>query len=173
MLKFVTAIYDLNKTDFLSRTFNIINPTDEGFTYKWESLEATSRNLSLFNCHTQKGSVDGKKLTEATFSFIPNELGTFEKFYNFVIEKYELITTFLMVGTAREPCVFFSTPHVVLKNTIMGIEVTDFLYIKNNEQFPLNYHFKKYSTYSEGRQQKLIVQPLIGTLPANGELPIR
>lgn len=150
----------------------MINPTNDSFTYKWEAVQTLDNDLSLFNCYTPNGTVDGNKLTEAIFSFMPNELGTYEKFYRFVIEKYELSTTFLMVGIAREPCVFFKSPHLNMKNTILGIEVTDQMNLRNNENFNLTFRFKKYSTYSEGRQQKLIVQPINGTLPANDEIPI-
>lgn len=136
-------------------------------------METIDKDLSLFNCLTPNGTVDGRQLTEAIFSFIPNELGVYEKFYQFVIEKYELSTTFLMAGTARDPCIYFSTPHITLKNTILGIDINDYVQIKNNEEFNLNYRFKKYTTYSEGRQQKLIVDPITGSVPAKSEFTIK
>lgn len=142
------------------------------FTYKWDTVNLLEKSISLFNCYTPKGTVEGNKLTEAIFSFIPNELGTFEKFYQFVIERYELSTTFLMVGNAREPCVFFTSPHIMMKNTIMGIEVSEIVYLRNNETFDLNYRFKKYTMYCEGRQQKLDVRPSSGAIGANNEIQI-
>lgn len=112
-------------------------------------------------------------MVEAIFSFVPCILGTFEKFYDFHIEKYNLTTNFLMVGVAREPCVFFSTPHLTLNNTVTGIDVADHVTLKNNENVDLLFRFKKYSTYSEGREQKLNVEPLEGSLAAESETKIK
>lgn len=113
------------------------------------------------------------RVVEAIFSFIPCILGTFEKFYDFHIEKYNLTTKFLMVGVAREPCVFFSTPHLALNDTVTGIDVTDYVTLQNNEDVDLLFRFKKYSTYSEGRQQKLNVEPSEGVLVAKSETKIK
>lgn len=112
-------------------------------------------------------------MAQATFGFLPQSTGTFEAFYRFYIQKYNLSRTFLLAGIAREPNICFTRPHVHMKPTVTGIDITEYIDLKNNENFEVDFKFKKESLYSEARLQALTVNPLKGILQPHGEQEIK
>lgn len=58
------------------RTFNVINPTDEGYEFVFE-LQVAEDNPELIpiHCNMLKGFVEGGTSTEVTFTFSPTAPG--------------------------------------------------------------------------------------------------
>lgn len=95
---------------------------------------------------------------------MPPSTGTFEAFYIFSVDKHKFTKTFLMVGHAREPNVFFDNPYLQIRPSVIGVDITQSTCIKNNEDFEINFKFEKESTYGDAHQQKLTVVPLKGEI---------
>lgn len=90
--------------------------------------------------------------------------GVFEAFYIFEVPDYKLSTQFLLFGVARNPHVCFEKPHINLKPTVLGVEVSEEISLKNSEMVTCNYRISKESLTSVDRDQTLLVEPLYGTL---------
>ncbi|GJQ69846.1 hypothetical protein Trydic_g22394 [Trypoxylus dichotomus] len=155
-----------------TRKFNIINPTGESFSFRWTPAPRNNNDISLFHCNTPEGSVTKGKMAEAFFTFVPRKHGTFETFYLFIIEKYNIATTFLLTGVARNPCIFFSTSHLVLEGTLANVEVTDTVTLHNKDNVTLNFKFRKGSLFNDDRTRKVMVEPMEGALTSNSSLLI-
>lgn len=155
------------------RTFNVINPTGESFDFKWKSASTRNNDISLFHCNTPEGSVAKGKVAESSFTFIPQRHGTFEAFYIFAIEKYDINATFLLTAVARNPCVFFSANHVSMKGTLINVEVRDSVILQNNEDFPLDFGFKRMSLLNKDRTRTISAEPMNGTLKPKSKFLIR
>lgn len=117
--------------------------------------------------------VDKGKSVEAIFSYIPQTLGTHEAFYIFVIKKYDLKTNFLLVGEARNPKVYFEKPHVNLKPTVLGVETSDEVVLRNDDTTDFAFKIIKESLHSAGHLQQITVQPMKGHLNPHSAMSLR
>ncbi|KAI4465642.1 dlec1 deleted in lung and esophageal cancer 1 [Holotrichia oblita] len=156
-----------------TRKFNVINPTGESFNFQWKPSSTDNNNVSLFYCNTHTGSVARGKMAESSFTFIPEQHGTFESLYVFTIEKYNIKALFLLTAVARNPCVFFSSSNVSLKSTLVNVEVAETIILENKEDLSLNFQFIKSSLFTNDRTKKIVVEPTHGTLAAKSKFPIR
>ena len=145
------------------------NPTKEEFIYTWQPAVKFSPELSCFHCHTPNGTLAKGKTAEMVFSFIPQACGIFEEFYFFHIPLRDIEAVFLLVGTAREPRIYFEKSHVALPPTVVGIDVTQNVMLKNEESEKYHFKFGKLPMMSDG----LSIQPSQGFLEPNEVLPIR
>lgn len=150
-----------------------MNPTDEAFSYKWTPSTLNETGLSFFNCHTPHGTIAKGKTAEAIFSFVPQTFGTYEAFYNFHIKKWNLTRSFLLFGVARNPNVHFEKPHVTMKPTILGVDATDEVLLKNEDHADFAFKFSKESLYSGGHLESIKIQPMHGLLKAGYSQLIR
>lgn len=67
-----------------------------------------------------EGMAERGKQTDLAFTFLAEDVGVFESFWLFSIERYNLECLFLVVGIVTEPSVHCLTVHVKLKPTILG-----------------------------------------------------
>lgn len=151
------------------RKFLLRNPTKEAFFYNWSLAHPNNPHLSCFHCHTPNGMVSKGKTVEMIFSFIPQDCGTFEEFYYFTIPLHNIQVTFLLVGFAREPKIYFDQNHLTLPSTLIGVDVHDSVILQNDENEKFWFKFGKFSMCTEG----LTVEPLSGVLHPQEQLPIR
>lgn len=114
------------------------------------------------------------KSAEAVFVFTPIELGTFEAFFVFEIERYELKASFLMVGVAREPRIYFGRTHVELAPTTIGVAVTsDVKLINDEEEEEFRFRFIKESFVGDSGMQVVQIEPNCGILAPKSEYNLK
>lgn len=104
-----------------SRNFHLINPTTDDYRFSWtdRTLHRVDK-MPNFHCTVPQGIAKRGKQTDLAFTFLAEEVGVFESFWLFSIERYNLECLFLVVGVVREPLVHCLTVHVKLKPTILG-----------------------------------------------------
>lgn len=157
----------------LRRKFNLINPRSRTLSFKWRASKNASNNISLFKCLTPDGAVTGGRMSEMVFSFLPNGLGTFEELYEFKADGDSEGGKILLVGRAKEPCVYFSQPLVDLRPTLVGINVSDHVGLINSEGEDYEFRILKDTLYTQGREHRLQMSPSKGYVKAGEELRIR
>lgn len=164
----------LNQKPFcFYRKFNIFNPTAENLSYKWVSIQTTSKSAFSFNCLNPSGVIQRGSSTEAIFTFCPQSFGIFEAFYHFDVPKYDLTTNFLLYGIARKPKVYFDKPHINLKPCVLGIEVVDEIFLKNDDNVPCKFKILKESLASSTKDHNLVLDSLHGELLPHSSKPIK
>ncbi|KAK2576816.1 hypothetical protein KPH14_005450 [Odynerus spinipes] len=153
-----------------TKRFRMINPTADDYHFSWK--DCTLRPLDEipnFQSQVSEGIAERGKQTEMVFTFMSTDVGTFESFWLFSIEQYNLKCMFLLVAIVKEPVVHCTIPHLKLKPTILGHEVRDTTSVINKENFDISFQISPESLYSEGRYQNITVTPMNGVIKANGE----
>lgn len=64
-----------NYCKFISRAFNVINPTNEAYEFIFEMVISDKPELVPVHCNMLKGFVDGGTSTEVEFTFSPTAPG--------------------------------------------------------------------------------------------------
>lgn len=148
------------------KEFFLINPTTENYRFYWKDLTLReSDQLPFFHCAREQDVAESGKRTKITFSFFAQEIGTFQAFWRFSIDRYDLQTLFLLVTTITEPSIHFSETRLKMKPTIVGVKVTDHLTIVNDENSSFSWKILASSLHSEeGAFQKLVGAPMSGIL---------
>ncbi|XP_043487241.1 hydrocephalus-inducing protein-like [Polistes fuscatus] len=153
-----------------TKKFPMINPTADNYHFSWKDHTPCSINeLSNFQCLTSEGIAERGKQTEMVFTFLSTNVGTFESFWMFSIEQYDLKCLFLFVAIVKEPVIYCTKPHLKLKPTVLDLEVEDSVSIINKEDFNISFQISEESLYSEGRYQNITVTPMNGVLKANDQ----
>ncbi|XP_011879966.1 PREDICTED: hydrocephalus-inducing protein-like [Vollenhovia emeryi] len=152
------------------RKFRMINPTSDDYHFAWEDrTRHIVGEIPKFQCTFPEGVAERGKQVDFAFTFLAEDTGTFESFWLFRVEKYNLKCSFLLVATVREPSVCCSLAHLKMRPTVLGVSVRESVSVTNNEEFQLPFRIARDSLYSEGRLQYLKIAPMSGTLPAKGE----
>nr|KAF7425254.1 hypothetical protein H0235_007692 [Vespula pensylvanica] len=154
-----------------TKRFPMINPTADNYHFSWKNHTPYFINeVTNFQCLVPEGVAERGKQTEMAFTFLSTDVGIFESFWMFSIEKYDLECLFLFVAIVKEPVVYCTKPYLKMKPTLLvDLEVQDSVSIINKEDFDISFQISKESLYSEGHYQNIIVTPMNGILKANGE----
>ncbi|XP_063234801.1 hydrocephalus-inducing protein-like [Bacillus rossius redtenbacheri] len=153
-----------------TKEFYIVNPTEQNYAFFWRKDFPSSTNLvEPIVCHTPHGFLESGKKIQVSFSFTAADVGVFESFWTLTIPLFDVQTLFLLVGIAKEPSVYFLKAHVNLQPTVKGVKTqTDFVLV-NDEDIALSFNFVSESLFSDGRAEKLNVQPVAGVLSPMSE----
>ncbi|XP_053973139.1 hydrocephalus-inducing protein-like [Hylaeus volcanicus] len=152
------------------KKFHLINPTTDDYYFTWrDRTPHLADKISNFHCTVPEGIAERGKQTDLAFTFLAEDVGVFESFWLFSIDRYNLQCLFLVVGTVTEPSVHCLTVHVKLKPTILGHNVRDSIRLLNDEDFHAPFRVVEESLYSEGKFQKLNVTPMTGSLEPKKE----
>jgi hypothetical protein len=73
-----------------------------------------------FQCLLPEGIAERGKQVDFEFTFFAKDIGIFESFWLFSIEKCNLECLFLLVANVREPSVYFPAAHLKMKPTVLG-----------------------------------------------------
>lgn len=107
------------------REFNLINPTLDDYDFIWtDCTDYKLAEVSNFHCPTPKGNIQQGKRSKVSFTFHAENLGTFESFWSFKIDKYALESLFLIVANVVEPQAYCLPVHLQMKPTVLGIIIT-------------------------------------------------
>ncbi|XP_039306783.1 hydrocephalus-inducing protein homolog [Solenopsis invicta] len=152
------------------KKFRMINPTSDDYRFTWEDrTRHIEGDIPKFHCELPEGIAERGKQVDFAFTFLAQNIGTFESFWLFRIEKYDLEYLFLLVATVREPSICCSLAHLKMRPTVLGINVRESVNVINNEEFQIPFQIARDSLYSEGRLQCLKISPMSGILPAKGD----
>lgn len=100
----------------------------DDYHFSWKNRTFLSGiEISNFHCTVTEGIAERGKRTDMSFTFLANDVGVFESFWLFSIERYNLECLFLVVGIVTEPSVYCMMAHVKLKPTILGSTLESFL----------------------------------------------
>lgn len=103
------------------RKFRMINPTSDDYHFIWKDrTRRVESEISNFHCVFPEGIAERGKQVDFVFTFLAENIGTFESFWLFSIEKYNLEYLFLFVAIVREPSVCCSLVHLKMKPTVLG-----------------------------------------------------
>ncbi|XP_071647191.1 hydrocephalus-inducing protein isoform X1 [Temnothorax longispinosus] len=150
--------------------FRMINPTSDDYHFAWEDRTRHAEGeIPKFHCTLPEGIAERGKQVDFAFTFLAEDIGIFESFWLFRVEKYNLECFFLFVATVRESSVCCSLAHLKMRPTVLGTNVRGSVSIINNEEFQIPFHIARDSLYSEGRLQHLKITPMSGILPAKSE----
>ncbi|XP_018395325.1 PREDICTED: hydrocephalus-inducing protein [Cyphomyrmex costatus] len=152
------------------KKFRMINPTSDDYHFIWEDRTRHVENeIPKFHCALSEGIAERGKQVDFSFTFLAENIGIFESFWLFRIEKYNLECLFLFVATVREPLVCCPRIHLKMRPTVIGINVRESISVINKEEFQIPFQIARDSLYSEGCLQYLKITPISGILPAKGE----
>lgn len=103
------------------RKFRMINPTSEDYCFAWsDRTRYAEGEIPNFHCVLSEGVAERGKQVVFAFAFLAECVGTFESFWLFSIEKYNLECLFLLVAIVREPLVYCPLAHLRIKPTVLG-----------------------------------------------------
>nr|XP_012219399.1 PREDICTED: hydrocephalus-inducing protein homolog [Linepithema humile] len=152
------------------KRFRMINPTSDDYYFTWKDQTRRMEDEILnFQCILPEGIAERGKQIDFEFTFFAEDIGIFESFWLFSIEKYNLECLFLFVANVREPSVYCSLAHLKMKPTVLGVNVRESISIINNEEFEISFQVAQDSLYSEGCLQNLKIAPMNGILNAKGK----
>ncbi|XP_017794375.1 PREDICTED: hydrocephalus-inducing protein homolog [Habropoda laboriosa] len=152
------------------KKFHLINPTSDDYHFSWrDRTQHKTDEISNFHCTVTEGVAERGKRTDLAFTFLAEDVGVFESFWLFSIDRYNLECLFLVAAVVTEPSVHCLTVHVKLKPTILGHNVRDTIKLLNNEDFHIPFKVAEESLFSEGKFQKLAVTPATGSLVSKSE----
>lgn len=133
-----------------TKRFYVINPTSLAYDFEWKRInEDKGANPGFFRCVTQKGSILSGKKSEMIFEYTPDLIGTHESYWIFEIPSEKIIQYFLMVGSVKEPNVFFDMGKINFGPLLIGGKNKEIVNIKNMEDVPLTFNFDKESVKGE------------------------
>lgn len=99
----------------------MINPTADNYHFSWKNHTPYFINeVTNFQCLVPEGVAERGKQTEMAFTFLSTDVGIFESFWMFSIEKYDLECLFLFVAIVKEPVVYCTKPYLKMKPTLLG-----------------------------------------------------
>ncbi|XP_063801928.1 hydrocephalus-inducing protein homolog isoform X2 [Pseudophryne corroboree] len=157
----------------VSRTFGIINPTDSPYSFQWTCEDPASvQGSPAFRCLNEREEIQSKKKVEITFEFIPQVLDITESFWSFTIPEQNISVPFLLVGKALEPSVSLDRSHLNFRSLLIGQEAQESVFLINNENKSLSFAIRECSRFSEGHIHSVTVNPMDGTIPPLGRIPI-
>lgn len=117
----LSVVKHLTLLNSFHRGFSLINPTLDEYDFFWtDCTNYDSTEIALFHCLTPNGSIKPGKRSRAEFTYHPGNVGTFESFWSFRIDKYNLETLFLLVAHVVEPKVYCLPTHLKMKPTLLG-----------------------------------------------------
>ena len=99
--------------------FNVINPTDQNFSYSWRDVTLYESEVSNFHCSTIDGTIESGE-AEMKFSFVSQKVGIHESFWEFCIPKQNVVVPFLFVAIVTEPLVYIQPSHLEFCPTVKG-----------------------------------------------------
>ncbi|XP_072764383.1 hydrocephalus-inducing protein homolog [Anoplolepis gracilipes] len=168
-----TRVIELNVVgigDTHIKKFRMINPTSDDYHFAWKDrTRRVESEVPNFHCVFPEGIAERGKQVDFVFTFLAEDIGTFESFWLFSIEKYNLECLFLFVAIVREPSVYCSLVHLKMKPTVLGVNIRESISVINNEEFQLSFQIVRDSLYSEGRVQSLKLMPMNGILNPKDE----
>ncbi|KAM0731376.1 Hydrocephalus-inducing protein [Formica fusca] len=168
-----TRVIELNVIgigDTHVKKFRMINPTSDDYHFIWKDrTRRVESEISNFHCVFPEGIAERGKQVDFVFTFLAENIGTFESFWLFSIEKYNLEYLFLFVAIVREPSVCCSLVHLKMKPTVLGVNIREPISVINNEELQLSFQIARDSLYSEGRVQSLKITPMNGILNPKDE----
>ncbi|XP_056381388.1 hydrocephalus-inducing protein homolog isoform X2 [Hyla sarda] len=155
------------------RTFNIVNPTKDIYSFLWICEDLPSlQSPPAFHCLNQQGVIQAEKKVEISFEFIPQVLDITESFWTFSIPEQNISVPFLFVGKALEPSISLDRSHLNFRSLLIGKEVQESICLINNEKKSFNFAIRDSSRFSEGCSHFLTVRPMGGTVPPQSRAPI-
>ncbi|XP_058802835.1 hydrocephalus-inducing protein homolog [Phymastichus coffea] len=151
-----------------ARSLYLINPTTEDYSFRWSRLSIEDDdNPFVMQCSQENGFVERGKRTRTTFILAPKRVGTFETFWTFEIDKYDLKVLFLIVAHVCEPSVTCKNTLLKLPTATIGDVRTATFKMTNNETCCLKFWVDENSMFSDGRLQRIIVCPSTCVLKPN------
>ena len=94
----------------------------EDYNFWWSDYTIYQlEDVPSFTCETTEGRIERGKQSSVSFTFFAQDIGTFESFWSFKIDKYEAETLFLLVAHVTNPEVYCLPVHLQLKPTVLGI----------------------------------------------------
>ncbi|XP_066585112.1 hydrocephalus-inducing protein homolog [Prorops nasuta] len=160
--------------DIHIKKFNLINITRYSYNFSWTNKTGNfDGDVQKFQCLTPEGKAESGKKAEMCFSFLADNIGTYESFWLFSIKQLRFECLFLFVGIVKEPSVYCQRNYIKMKPTVLGINVQDFITIVNNEEISIPYEIQEDSLYSEGSQECLTVNPMSGILSPKKEQSLK
>ncbi|XP_052747107.1 hydrocephalus-inducing protein-like [Bicyclus anynana] len=155
------------------KTFDVINPTCEGYEFVFEMVLSDKPELIPMHCNMLKGYVEGGTSTEVVFTFSPTSPGVYESQWKFVISAYNLVINLLVVGIVREPIVNFVPTILIIRNSLVGFKTNNEVILRNNESECLSFEFKGNSICDESGKTPVIVEPEKGVLKPKSDTSIK
>lgn len=118
----------INISLWFTRDFNLVNPTMDDYNFSWSDRTIHQmEDVPNFHCRTLEGFVQRGKRSNVSFTFHAEDMGTFESFWSFKIDKYKLETLFLIVAHVIEPEVYCLPVHLQMKATALGNKISSFI----------------------------------------------
>ncbi|ELT89592.1 hypothetical protein CAPTEDRAFT_222082 [Capitella teleta] len=156
-----------------SRKFDIYNPSNQDYTYKWlNEDEFNPKKESDFRCIVTAGTIRSGKKVQVGFEFVSSEQTLVESFWKFVIPELNIVIPFLVVGNTLDPGVSLDRSHLNFKSLLIGHEAVESVSILNDEPVPLQFSFVESSCHAPGHSSALSVHPSSGTVPAKSSFPV-
>jgi hypothetical protein len=141
---------------------------------------------SPFACAFGSGVVQSGRKFEMVFDYTPVEDVLSESLWRFAVPELGLSVPVLLVGTVKDPRVRLDKSRLDFKSIILNRTAMETVYVVNQESTPFNFSVDKASlaafaaaasAYSvaggkTAAQPTVSVEPMQGTVPANGRLPL-
>ena len=159
-----------------TKRFLVLNPTSVAYAFRWAPVPAAGAAppVPAFRCLTPEGVIAPGKRYDMVFEFVPEVEGTSEAFFDFKIDEQSISVPFLFAGTVVEPAVQFEVSSVNFGKVLTGTKIREIVALSNHENTPFAFNFDQSSwVLPDGSNPRaLTFEPMSGTVPANGFLPI-
>eukprot|EP00929_Paragymnodinium_shiwhaense_P012789 TRINITY_DN120685_c0_g1_i1.p1 TRINITY_DN120685_c0_g1~~TRINITY_DN120685_c0_g1_i1.p1 ORF type:complete len:3365 (+),score=726.60 TRINITY_DN120685_c0_g1_i1:1028-10096(+) len=158
-----------------TKRFYVLNPTAESYEFQWTPEQKDPYSQSEndpFRCLSRRGTIQSGKKYEMVFEYMPNAVGTHESCWTFSLLKHDVVQSFLLVGSVKEPRVGMDTPNINFNRLLLGGQSTEKFHIVNKEHIPFSFAFERSSFDADGQLPVLSVSPMSGVVGPGASFPV-
>ncbi|CAM9222413.1 unnamed protein product, partial [Heterosigma akashiwo] len=165
-----------------TRRFHVVNPTAAPYDFVWE---AQGEPAPAWRCATPKGHLLPGRRGEMVFEYTPEAVGVAEAFFRFRVPSQGVDELFLFTGRVQDPDIFLDASRLDFKALLLGQVATETVHLVNREHLPFTFAFDRMALGlgpaaaaapgggAHHRRPVLDVQPMTGTVPPNGRVPLQ
>lgn len=170
----VIEVEAIGLQDTVSKRFTVVNPTKEPYHFQWvnEDDEDVKRRR-CFQCLVQSDVIQPGTKRDCAFKFTSAAVGVTESFWRFSVPELGISVPFLLVGNTHEPLISFDRARISFKPLLIGHEAIGLANIVNEENRPFDFEVEPSSLLLPAEDGLLEVEPMRGTIPAKGKLPVQ
>ena len=162
-------------------SFFMTNPVDVDYEFKWkcQNIDAgmpMTKGIVIetgpFRILTAHGVLKAGKKIEIIVEFVPLTLQVTESFWKLCIPEHNIDVPFMIVGRALEPRVSSNKNVIQMMPLLVGQTLKQTFVLRNDEDTPFRFNWRQSVIDNLHVAAAIKIEPIKGSIPANGTLPI-
>jgi len=161
-----------------TKRFSVVNPMNIPYEFHLSQVTGVP---TAFKCNSTRGLILPGKRYDVAISFTPEDTDIHEACWRFEIPEQHVSLELLLVGSVLEPRVELEKSHINFHSVLIDGKSEERLMMVNHECIPFAFSFDPGSFVdqvndfegADGKKQRVLaVEPMTGTIGANGTFPL-